>query len=179
MPSARATTFIGRFIVFAVVAAVGPAGATDVVRPAAYDPLPPLLARLFAAGQAQFETVETPATGLGPVFNATSCAGCHARPTSGGSSEVAVTRFGRVGRGGFDPMTEEGGPVVEAKGIVTATCMVAGETVPPDATIVARRNTPPLHGLGLVDTIPDRAILRLARSVPRRDGTAGRPNLVH
>src|SRR2546430_9165986 len=126
MPSARATTFIGRFIVFAVVAAVGPAGATDVVRPAAYDPLPPLLARLFAAGQAQFETVETPASGLGPVFNATSCVACHALPTTGGSSAISVTRFGRVGPGGFDPMLEQGGPVVEEKGIVTEACAVPG-----------------------------------------------------
>ena len=172
MPSA------GRIALAAVLVAGTGAGATDVVRPASYR-LPPLLAQLFAAGRTQFEAVETPASGLGPVFNATSCAACHARPTSGGSSAVSVTRFGRDGPGGFDPMADEGGPVVEEKGIVTDTCAVPGETVPPDATIVTKRNTPPLFGLGLVDTIPDRAILHLARSVPRPDGVIGRPNLVH
>ena len=41
----------------------------------------------FALDQKIFETVEDPATnGLGPVFNATSCAGCHQNPVTGGPS---------------------------------------------------------------------------------------------
>src|SRR5689334_23016314 len=96
--------------------------------PPTYDGLSAAERALFDAGRAQFETSETPATGLGPVFNADSCAACHAEPASGGSSAITVTRFGR-GDGGFDPMTEFGGPVVQAKGITRPECSVAGEVV--------------------------------------------------
>lgn len=162
-----------------VLAGAAVSAADDRPPPRPFDHLAPAAAARFAAGLRQFETRETPATGLGPVFNAASCAVCHAEPTTGGSSATFVTRFGRVGRQGFDPLTNEGGPVIQTEGIVTDSCAVAGETVPPDATIVARRETPPLFGLGLVDAIPDAAILRLAAANARRhDGISGRPNLV-
>ena len=88
MPSA------GRIALAAVLVAGTGAGATDVVRPASYR-LPPLLAQLFAAGRTQFEAVETPASGLGPVFNGRSCAECHTSPAIGGGgvqwySELAL-----------------------------------------------------------------------------------------
>src|SRR5439155_8844155 len=113
------------------------------------------------------------------VFNAESCAACHQRPTTGGSSATFVTRFGRMTAGGFDPMTELGGPVAQINGIVTDGCSVRGEVPPPEATVVTRRDTPPLFGLGLVDTVPDRDILRLADpDDANHDGIRGRPNLV-
>src|ERR1700739_1342783 len=39
----------------------------------------------FLRGSIVFNTVFTPATGLGPLFNARSCAACHNRPVVGGS----------------------------------------------------------------------------------------------
>ena len=49
----------------------------------------------FALDQKIFETVEDPATnGLGPVFNATSCAGCHQNPVTGGPSQITEVRVG-------------------------------------------------------------------------------------
>jgi CxxC motif-containing protein (DUF1111 family) len=48
--------------------------------------------------------------------------------------------------------------------------------VPPGATITSVRNAPALFGLGLLDAIPDEAIL--AGAVPRGDGVQGRPHLV-
>src|SRR4029077_19486710 len=58
-------------------------------------------------------------------------------------------------------------------------CRVPGEVPPPEAAFVTRRDTPPLFGLGLVDTVPDRDILRLADPDDGdHDGIRGRPNLV-
>jgi len=134
----------------------------------------------FEQGRSRFQTRETVATGLGPVFNAASCVACHGEPAPGGGSATFVERFGRTRpSGAFDPMTEAGGPVLQANGITADGCTVAGEVIPDDATIRTRRKTPPLFGLGLVDTIPDREILRLADAEDRNhDGIAGRPNFV-
>ncbi len=41
--------------------------------------------RQFDIGRAVFQTVFTPETGLGPLFNAASCASCHEVPVVGGS----------------------------------------------------------------------------------------------
>src|SRR5262249_47641683 len=58
-------------------------------------------------------------------------------------------------------------------------CSFAGEQVPAEATIVARRRTTPLFGLGLVDAVPDEMLLALADDESRRHpATAGRPNMV-
>jgi CxxC motif-containing protein (DUF1111 family) len=124
--------------------------------------LPAVAREAFEAGLARFEAAEDPTTGLGPTFNDESCAACHAHPAIGGSSDRVVTRFGRMRSEGFDPMTELGGPVVQSRGVAGDVCTVSGETVPPEATIVARRDTPPLFGLGLIETIPDRRIRGLA-----------------
>ena len=167
--------------VAALIWALGPiAGlARAEAPPRAYDGLPRVAVQLFAAGLAQFETHETPSSGLGPVFNEDSCSTCHSRPVTGGSSETVVIRFARLGKDGFDVLAERGGPVVQGRGVVTDACAVAGEVVPSEATIVAHRETPPLYGLGLIDTIPDGQILRLADPDDRDgDGISGRPNLV-
>jgi hypothetical protein len=50
--------------------------------------------RTFDADRAVFEEFETIADGLGPVFNARSCAECHTTPVSGGSSQVSELRAG-------------------------------------------------------------------------------------
>ena len=164
-------------LAIAAVLAVGIAAAAPP--PAAYRKLSPLESRLFDAGRIQFEKREDPASGLGPVFNAESCATCHARPTTGGSSDHFVTRFGRLRPDGFDPLTELGGPVIQARGVETPGCTVPGETVPPEATIVARRDTPPLYGAGLIDPIPDPQILRRADAADHnRDGVRGHANTV-
>src|SRR6266516_7410362 len=61
----------------------------------------------FMAGLEEFLEVETVEDGLGPVFNAKSCAECHAVPSVGGSEpNVGVARETRIGRryGVFDPL---------------------------------------------------------------------------
>jgi len=47
----------------------------------------------FQDGQARFEAVDAVANGLGPRFNANSCASCHAQPAVGGSSPAVNPQF--------------------------------------------------------------------------------------
>ena len=147
------------------------------------DPLrgltPDQLAR-FLAGKEAFEEVEGVADGVGPVFNGASCAECHNGEATGGGNATLSTRIGAVVGGRFDPLVRFGGPTIQTKGIVgLGGFEYAGEVVPPEATVVARRRSPPLFGLGLVDAVPDDAFRELARDQrDRHPDTAGRPNLV-
>src|SRR5881409_119752 len=71
----------------------------------------------FTAGRQTFEEVEGVADGLGPVFNADSCAACHNVGGSGGGSNRLETRFGTTVAGTFDPMISHGGSLIQAQGI--------------------------------------------------------------
>ena len=169
-----------RRLLVAVLLTLAASGSAWSDEPPTYPGLSRAERILFDQGRIRFETRETVATGLGPVFNADSCVACHRDPAPGGATATFVAHFGRTGlTGGFDPMTDEGGPIVQANGITADGCTVAGEAIPDDATIRTRRKTPPLFGLGLVDTIPDRAIVHLADAQGRRhDGIKGRANFV-
>jgi cysteine-rich repeat protein len=130
----------------------------------------------FEDGHAEFLESENPGSGLGPVFNGTRCAECHNRPTTGGSSDRTVTRIGRLDGGVFEPLTARGGPLLQSEGISTATCSVPGEVVPGEATLVARRDTPALFGLGLLEAIPELSI-RLYKE-RQKPPISGRYNIV-
>jgi cysteine-rich repeat protein len=128
----------------------------------------------FNGGRTEFEQVETAPSGLGPVFNAASCGECHNHPTIGGSSARSVVRIGTSPDGyTFDPLVGVGGPLLQVFGLSTPGCSVPGEVVPPEATLVAARNTPPLFGLGLIEAIPELQIKLLAER-RQRDGVSGR-----
>jgi CxxC motif-containing protein (DUF1111 family) len=134
----------------------------------------------FEAGREAFEEVETAEDGLGPVFNGTSCAGCHNVGATGGGSEIVETRFGTTTDGVFDHLTALGGSLIQTDGIGAAgVCTFVGEVVPAQATIAAGRRTTPLFGLGLVDAVPDARLIALAGKQARRQPeTAGRVNMV-
>ena len=152
----------------------------EVCEPVPYDTLTPDEEARFADGLDEFADIETPDRGLGPVFNGESCAECHNHPTIGGSSDRFVTRFGAYGVGGFDALTNLGGSLIQAKGITTDLCSVPGETVPPEATVSTKRDSPPLFGLGLLDHVSEERILRRADPTDRNhDGISGRPNMVN
>ncbi|HEY1270003.1 MAG TPA: di-heme oxidoredictase family protein [Candidatus Binatia bacterium] len=138
------------------------------------------LSDLFFEGKEEFSTVETAEEGLGPVFNDNSCAACHSNPAVGGDSDILETRFGTTTNNHFDPLAQFGGSLIQSQGIgAFGTCNFTGETVPAQATIVAKRKTTPLFGLGLVDHVPDAAFLLLAQLEKNvSPSTAGRPNIV-
>ena len=149
------------------------------------DPLPGLTAEQltrFEEGRDEFLEEDSIAEGLGLVFNGRSCAECHSNPATGGDSDILETRFGTITNHKFDPLTQFGGSLIQSRGlgeIPGAPCDISGETVPLQATIMARRRTTPLFGLGLVDHVPDHFFFALAQLQKRfTPETAGRPNLV-
>jgi len=135
-------------------------------------------ASLVERGRALFQTAFTPADGLGPLFNGRSCLACHGIPTAGGVAPEGAGFVLRVGRresgGGFDPLAGQGGPVARAHSVAELgeACAIA-PGIPALANVTSVRSSPPLFGLGLIETIPEEAILAAARH-----GTRGRPNLV-
>jgi CxxC motif-containing protein (DUF1111 family) len=134
----------------------------------------------FNAGRGQFVRDWNNGNGLGPVFNERSCSDCHNAPLAGGGSARLVTRFARRVGGVFDPLTALGGSLLQdhAIGGQGVQHNFLPEQVPGEATIVVRRRTTPVFGLGLVDATPDSVFVALAASqAARADGVAGRVNM--
>ncbi|MBU6303038.1 MAG: hypothetical protein KGS60_15925 [Verrucomicrobia bacterium] len=127
----------------------------------------------FGAGLDEFENAETPAGGLGPIFNDVSCVSCHNAGGTGGGSTVNVTRFGLRDANGFDPLEDLGGSLLQRQAIAPG----AREIVPGQANVIAMRQSTPLFGLGLIEAIPDAAILENAKRPPV-NGIRGRANQI-
>src|SRR6185295_15498890 len=135
----------------------------------------------FDVGQEDFEEVEEPDEGLGPIFNEAGCEVCHSRGGVGGGSTRVETRFGRTSNGVFDPLASQGGSLIQDHSIgntgVPAGCQWIGfDSVPSNANVVAQRRTTPLFGLGLVDNTPDSTFNSIAATQP--SAVRGRTNLV-
>ncbi len=140
------------------------------------DALPGLTKAQMAAfldGKDDFESPENEAGGLGPIFNRNSCVTCHSAPATGGAGPINVTRFGRTTNGVFDPLASLGGSLQQEMEINS----VLHEVVPPEANVVAHRNSTPLFGLGLIEAIPDDEILRNVKRTPL-DGAIGKVSKV-
>ena len=140
------------------------------------DPLPgvtPVEFEEFRLGLEDFLEVETADDGLGPAFNATSCAICHNVPAIGGTSVIAEVRAGRRGpQGEFAALYDTGESLFHLFSIPSHACQ---PMIPAEATIVARRVPIPLFGAGLVEAIPDETIVELEDPFDRnRDGVSGR-----
>jgi len=127
----------------------------------------------FALDQKIFETVEDPATnGLGPVFNATSCVGCHQNPVTGGPSQITEVRVGhRDANGVFVNPTISINDVansISGRSLVNdrALCEQAQEHTPDTETIRALRAVLSTLGDGFVEAIDDSTLLAIAQSQP-------------
>jgi CxxC motif-containing protein (DUF1111 family) len=161
----------------------------------------------FAAGLADFLDVEGAAAGLGPTMNLDSCAGCHAQPAVGGSSpavnpQVAfAAKLGAANR--LPDFIRSDGPVREARfvnnadgtsdGGVHAVFTIAGRAYAVGCRLaqpnfaaqstahnVIFRIPTPLFGSGLIESIPDAAILANANAdatLKQPLGIRGRANL--
>ena len=145
--------------------------------------------RRFEAGRAVFATVFTPETGLGPLFNAVSCASCHEQPVVGGGGnndpaeggediEVHATAFHGAGAR-CDDLAAVGGQVIQKQltPALSDVLHITAEPIPAAATDSGHRSTPDLFGFGLLDAVPDAEILARADPLDRNgDGISGRPN---
>ena len=136
------------------------------------DPLPNLTPEermRFDKGRIVFARVFTPETGLGPQFNAPSCASCHQLPVLGGEgqrveeedAEVHATRQ-RPDRS-CDMLVEQDGPVFRKQ-----TTDGSAPRHPPVDAQIGQRSTPPVFGMGLLDGVPDRPAGRFGRKNQER-----------
>lgn len=133
----------------------------------------------FDRGSGVFDSIFTPETGLGPLFNAQGCAICHAAPVSGGDGAISEIHASRVLPNGFcDPLVESGGPVFQQNftQALQDSLGFTTEPIPADAD-TALRTTPDVFGFGLLDAVPDSTLLALADPEDSDgDGISGRVN---
>jgi CxxC motif-containing protein (DUF1111 family) len=177
--------------------------------------LTPAQQSLFASGQATFRqltsvTGSIPGTrkGLGPVFNALSCAQCHSQPAIGGSSPAVNPQIGAaIARGAANQIPSfvtARGPVrvvrfsyaddlLHPDGNVHALFTIAGRSDAPGCKLaqpdfqkaaekdnLSFRIPTPVFGSGLIEAIPDAAMLanRNADAAAKKNlGIGGRPNI--
>jgi CxxC motif-containing protein (DUF1111 family) len=123
-------------------------------------------------GDGEFARPFGAADGLGPMFNAVSCEGCHIGDGKG-HALTTLTRFGQMNGTTFDPMVAHGGPQLQ-------NLSIAGylpETLPAGATGVTRLLPPAVTGLGYLAAVDDETLLALADPDDRNgDGISGVPN---
>ncbi len=128
----------------------------------------------FARGDVAFEKTFSVAEGLGPIFNQPSCESCHSGDGKG-HPRTNLIRFGRNNGGSFDPLTEFGGAQLQDRSIPG----VPAETIPAHANAISRRSGPVVFGIGMIENIPDDAILANADpNDSNSDGISGRANFV-
>lgn len=148
----------------------------------------------IAAGRDLFEHEWSPndplahGDGLGPVFNARSCAACHFQGGLGGGGGIehnaigfevfprpgdSTFRTGTIHNFSVDPLQKESErslrtiyPLIRGRVIPPRPGECSGPTVIPDFDPVRTQSVQPtaLFGAGWVDLISDRAILRNARN---------------
>jgi CxxC motif-containing protein (DUF1111 family) len=179
----------------------GPAGAGG--------PIPGLTTSesfFFGLGLEAFAEVAAVANGLGPRFNLDSCAGCHVQPAIGGTSPFKNPQVGVAtknhARNEVPFFIRLDGPVREARfkfkpdgtrdggvhGLFTITGRddaVGCHIAQPDFLVEARHNNltfripTPVFGAGLIENIPDNAIIENKNShllLKKTLGISGREN---
>ncbi len=162
----------------------------------------------FNAGKDDFEEEEGIDDGLGPTMNLGSCAGCHLQPAVGGTSPAVNPQVAFATANGaantVPSFITPKGPVREARfvrnadgtpdGGVHDLFTIAGRSDAPGCVLaqpdfekqLARRNVifripTPVFGAGLIEQIPDKAILaNQGYDAPRKKELKihGRPNIV-
>jgi CxxC motif-containing protein (DUF1111 family) len=152
----------------------------QTARPLPGDPLPGITSgdfEDFRLGLEDFTEVETAEEGLGPAFNGASCAVCHSVPAIGGAGVVAEVRAAhRDEHGEFVELVPTAGSLFQIFSIPTHKCQ---PIIPPEANVISRRVPIPLFGAGLVEAIPDEALLALDDAGDRdRDGISGRAAMI-
>src|SRR5881628_3741758 len=162
----------------------------------------------FSAGKGDFAEEEEVADGLGPTMNLGSCGGCHLHPALGGTSPPVNPQIAFAKKNGAANTVPSfitlNGPVREARfvrnpdgtpdGGVHDLFTIAGRADAPGCKLaqpdfeqeLARRNvifriSTPVFGAGLIEQIPDKAILaNQAHDAPMKRTLRiyGRPNIV-
>jgi len=114
----------------------------------------------FVELQELFATKKAIADGVGPVYNAVSCADCHANPVVGGNSQVFELRAGHLNGGSF--VDHPGGSLVHSRAIDAA----IQERVLDGNEVRAFRASTSVLGLGFVEAIADDTLRGIASAQP-------------
>ena len=120
--------------------------------------------RSFNDNRFIFEEVEGISDGLGPTFNAQSCRECHQNVVTGGASQVAEHRTGRVdASGGF--FESLGGSLIHSR----ATNPQIVERVAFEDDVRTFRISTNTLGAGFVECVANETLLALRDSAAGRD----------
>jgi CxxC motif-containing protein (DUF1111 family) len=115
----------------------------------------------FDADRATFEERDDIAKGLGPVYNAQSCAECHQSPVTGAGSQVSELRAGHLdGAGNF--VDAPGGSLINDRAINAA----IQELVPGAENIRTFRMSTNALGDGFVEAINSNTLVAIANAQP-------------
>src|SRR5712691_1670914 len=118
----------------------------------------------FDADKATFEERDDIAKGLGPVYNAQSCAECHQNPVTGAGSQISELRAGHLSNGNF--VDAPGGSLINDRAIDAN----IQERVPGAENIRTFRMTTNSHGDGFVEAINSNTLVAIANAQPGQSG---------
>jgi len=116
--------------------------------------------RSFNDNRFIFEEVETVADGVGPTYNAQSCRECHQNVVTGGASQIAEHRTGRLDNGAF--FESLGGSLVQSR----ATHPDIVERVVFEDDIRTFRISTNTLGDGFIEAIANNTILEIRNRQP-------------
>jgi CxxC motif-containing protein (DUF1111 family) len=128
----------------------------------------------FALDQQKFERRHDPKSGLGPVFNATSCAECHQNGVTGTASQFTEVRAGHKDANGnfVNPtiLIDDGANTISGRSIVNdrSICANAQEHLPASEDIQALRAVLNTLGDGFVEAIDDDTLRDIAAKQPHQ-----------
>ncbi len=134
------------------------------------DGLTPSQNKLHLDGAAEFDEVYTSANGLGPVYVATSCGGCHSGVNKGHPSTI-LTRFGQTDTTGNN-FLDKGGPQLQNHALQGHLPEIL-----PNGVAFSKFIAPITSGLGFLELVSDADIIAMSKANNNNtDGVRGRPN---
>lgn len=145
----------------------------DSVMDAPLDNLTQTQNKIFNEGASEFDEVYTSQSGLGPLYVATSCGGCHTGDNRGHPFTM-LTRFGQ-----FDTTSnqflDQGAPQLQHFALQG----FSPETLPQNAPF-SKFIAPIVSGTGFLEAVDDADIMAMANANANHpDGVSGHPNWVH
>jgi CxxC motif-containing protein (DUF1111 family) len=158
-----AAAYLGSF----TLTASGQGGATEA--PAGFDNLTNgfLTQDQMDAARATFEERDDIAKGLGPVYNAQSCAECHQSPVTGAISQISELRAGHQDANG-NFVDGPGGSLFNDR----ATDASIQERVPGTETVATLRMSTNTVGDGFVEAIDSNVLFNIANTQPGQSNGA-------
>ena len=114
----------------------------------------------YDAAKEEFEMIQGRDSGLGPLYNATSCVDCHQNPVTGGSSQVTEVRAGHYDGANFTP--HAGGSLIHDRAVDE---LIQPRVLGTD-NVRALRSALNLLGDGFIEAIDDSTLIEISNNQP-------------